>query len=77
MTGFVPGQSPTETLRDVLRHGIPKRHQPIDDRTKWKTLRDFVDEQSIEDILDALEAERNVLDVGHITNAGAGNLSTP
>lgn len=61
--GFVPGQSPTETLRDVLRNGMRKTQQRNNDRSKWKTLRDFVDERSIEDILDAIDTERSVLDV--------------
>lgn len=65
-TGFKPGQSPTETLRDVLRNGIGQRRfskTRDNDRSHWKTLRDFVDERSIEDLLDAIEADRNVLDV--------------
>lgn len=64
-TYFKPEQSPTETLRDVLRNGIynMKRKQRETDRTKWKTLRDFVDERSIEDLLENIESERNVLDV--------------
>lgn len=64
-TYFKPGQSPTETLRDVLRNGVSnmKRKQHELDRTKWKTLRDFVDERSIEDLLENIESERNVLDV--------------
>ena len=64
--GFKPGQSPTETLRDVLRNGSSrldgsKRHEA--DRTRWKTLRDFVDERAIEDKLDDIDSERGVLDV--------------
>ncbi|GJE96586.1 autophagy-related protein 17 [Phanerochaete sordida] len=61
---FKPGQSPTETLRDVLRNGIgslKRKHRELD-RTRWKTLRDFVDERSIEDLLDNIESERGVLD---------------
>ncbi|OBZ72535.1 Autophagy-related protein 17 [Grifola frondosa] len=41
-----PGQSPTETLH----------------RTRWKTLRDFVDERAIEDVLDTIESDHNALD---------------
>jgi autophagy-related protein 17 len=33
------------------------------DRQKWKTLRDFVDERAIEEILEFLENERLALDV--------------
>lgn len=64
--GFRPGQSPTETLRDVLRNGMSKlrgRNLRMQDRSKWKTLRDFVDERAIEDMLDNIESERSVLDV--------------
>jgi autophagy-related protein 17 len=34
-----------------------------EDRKKWKTLRDFVDERAIEDVLDTIENDRNTLDV--------------
>ena len=64
--GFKPGQSPTETLRDVLRNGSSKaaaRGRRESDRTKWKTLRDFVDERAIEDKLDDMDSERAILDV--------------
>lgn len=63
-TYFKPGQSPTETLRDVLRNGMSnlKRKHRQDDRSKWKTLRDFVDERSIEDLLENIDTERSVLD---------------
>ncbi|KAI0087279.1 autophagy protein Apg17-domain-containing protein [Irpex rosettiformis] len=64
MAGFQPGASPTETLRAVLRNGVVngQRRARTNDRSTWKTLRDFVDEQAIEDMFDALELERNVLD---------------
>jgi autophagy-related protein 17 len=35
------------------------------DRSKWKTLRDFVDERAIEDALDNMDRDRSVLDVGY------------
>ncbi|KIP04383.1 hypothetical protein PHLGIDRAFT_195388 [Phlebiopsis gigantea 11061_1 CR5-6] len=63
--GFRPGQSPTETLRDVLRNGssrIYARRKREADRTRWKTLRDFVDERAIEDKLDDMDSERATLD---------------
>ena len=44
-SAFVPGQSPTETLRGVLHHNLLKQRKRDNDRSKWKTLRDFVDEQ--------------------------------
>ena len=59
-----PGQSPTETLRDVLRNGVAKTSKARQkDRRTWKSLRDFVDERAIEDVLDTIEADRNTLDV--------------
>jgi autophagy-related protein 17 len=35
------------------------------DRSKWKTLRDFIDERSIEEALERIEEERLLLDVCH------------
>ena len=49
--------SPTATLRA----------QPADiatDKSRWKTLRDFIDERAIEEILETVEIERAALDVG-------------
>ncbi|KAJ3551505.1 hypothetical protein NM688_g4666 [Phlebia brevispora] len=58
-----PGQSPTETLRDVLRNGVARNWRARQkDRSTWKSLRDFVNERSIEDELDAIESDRNTLD---------------
>ncbi|KAI0076211.1 hypothetical protein K474DRAFT_1645470 [Panus rudis PR-1116 ss-1] len=58
-----PSQSPTETLRNVLRNGVHKqRSARANDRSRWKTLRDFVDEHAIEDLLEGLESDRNALD---------------
>ncbi|KAH8100023.1 autophagy protein Apg17-domain-containing protein [Cristinia sonorae] len=57
-----PGQSPTETLRNVLRNGLPKHSRRQRDRSKWKTLRDFVDERAIEEVLDTIENDRVALD---------------
>lgn len=68
-SGFKPGLSPTETLRDVLRNGLGKldsRKMRESDRTRWNTLRDFVDERAIEDKLEDIESERSVLDVSGI-----------
>jgi autophagy-related protein 17 len=36
---------------------------PADAKSKWKTLRDFVDEKAIEDALEQMEEDRNSLDV--------------
>ncbi|KAK7690808.1 hypothetical protein QCA50_005908 [Cerrena zonata] len=58
-----PGRSPTETLRNVLVNGVSKqRTARRQDRSKWKTLRDFINERDVEDLLDSLEADRNILD---------------
>lgn len=67
-----PDQSPTETLRAVLRAGSDKlegRRKGLNDRTRWKTLRDFVDERAIEDNFDEMESERNLLDVSCINTS--------
>lgn len=67
--GPQPSQSPTETLRDVLRNGMSKNWKARQkDRSTWKSLRDFVSERSIEDIFDDLEGGRNKLDVSSPPN---------
>ncbi|KIJ52419.1 hypothetical protein M422DRAFT_222936 [Sphaerobolus stellatus SS14] len=33
-----------------------------EDRSRWKTLRDFVDERGLEDVFESIEGERNALD---------------
>ena len=38
------------------------------DRGKWRSLRYFVDERSIEDALDRIEEDRNALDVRGVFN---------
>jgi hypothetical protein len=52
-------QSPTLTVRD----GRSSHQEKAKDRKKWKTLRDFVDERAIEDVLETIENDRNALDV--------------
>lgn len=50
----------------MLRNGssrIDARRKREADRTRWKTLRDFVDERAIGDKLDDMESERAILDV--------------
>ncbi|KIJ67089.1 hypothetical protein HYDPIDRAFT_85859 [Hydnomerulius pinastri MD-312] len=55
-----PSQSPSATVRDnPFDRKAAKKNV---DRTKWKTLRDFVDEGAIEEVLDAVESERTRLD---------------
>ncbi|KAH7912803.1 autophagy protein Apg17-domain-containing protein [Hygrophoropsis aurantiaca] len=57
---FDPRHSPTATVRDHTFEREPQsKHK---DRTKWKTLRDFVDDGAIEDVLDTMENERTRLD---------------
>lgn len=54
-----PRLSPTATVRDDQ---LGRKTRQNVDRSKWKTLRDFVDEAAIEDVLDAVEGERTRLD---------------
>lgn len=69
--------SPSATLRrngyarkeGEHEHGRGKDQSPTSkgktnkDRKKWKTLRDFVDDQAIEDILEMIDRDRVALDV--------------
>ncbi|KAH9838401.1 autophagy protein Apg17-domain-containing protein [Rhodofomes roseus] len=57
-----PGTSPTDTLRNVSRYTKPRVNGVQKDRSSWKTLRDFVDERAIEDMLDRVDSDRNALD---------------
>ena len=49
--------SPSATLRGQLT-------DIATDKSRWKTLRDFIDERAIEEILETVEIERAALDVG-------------
>jgi len=40
-----------------------KKFRKAKDKSRWKTLRDFVDERTIEDALETIESERNRLEV--------------
>ncbi|KAI0749561.1 autophagy protein Apg17-domain-containing protein [Daedaleopsis nitida] len=58
-----PRQSPTDTIRNrspIVRRLERKNRRA--DRSRWKTLRDFVDERAIEDLLDTIEKDRLELD---------------
>ena len=56
-----PTQSPSATVRlNVVDKKLAKKHV---DRSTWKTLRDFVDESAIEQVLEAVESDRTKLDV--------------
>lgn len=59
---FNAQQSPSATVRD---NPFDRRGKNAD-RTKWKTLRDFVDESAIENVLDTLESDRTRLDVSYV-----------
>ena len=62
---LVPPPSPSATVRNhagmVVCPVSGSKHQL--DRKHWKNLRDFVDDQAIEDILETIESNRIVLDV--------------
>lgn len=52
-------RSPAATLRGQLTNKAT-------DKSRWKTLRDFIDERAIEEVLETVEIERATLDVGGI-----------
>ncbi|KAH9945266.1 autophagy protein Apg17-domain-containing protein [Epithele typhae] len=55
--------SPTDTIRNrspLARRA--ERNSRHTDRSRWKSLRDFVDEGAIEDMLDTIEKDRQELD---------------
>ncbi|RDB26201.1 Autophagy-related protein 17 [Hypsizygus marmoreus] len=57
--------SPSSTLRNGLHKGTQKGEESAGkekDRRYWKTLRDFVDDQAIEDVLETMENDRLGLD---------------
>ncbi|TFK40266.1 autophagy protein Apg17-domain-containing protein [Crucibulum laeve] len=61
----VSPESPSATLRHHYHiDGLSRKQKRSkkDDRKRWKTLRDFVDDQGIEDILETIEVDRNGLD---------------
>jgi autophagy-related protein 17 len=61
-----PDHSPTLTIRHSngnVVHTSTKASKRKEDKNRWKTLRDFVDERAIEDVLETIESERNRLEV--------------
>jgi autophagy-related protein 17 len=60
-----PDHSPTLTIRRSNGNVASafRKVGKLKDKSRWKTLRDFVDERAIEDALETIEAERNKLDV--------------
>ena len=66
MNGTIdPAQSPSATVREHVFEKRPENKPATKtvDRSTWKTLRDFVDESAIEQVLDAVENDRTRLDV--------------
>ncbi|KAI9440035.1 autophagy protein Apg17-domain-containing protein [Lactarius indigo] len=60
-----PDHSPTLTIRNsngAVASSSRKAGKQKSDRSRWKTLRDFVDERAIEDALETIESERNQLE---------------
>ncbi|KAJ7494648.1 autophagy-related protein 17 [Mycena galericulata] len=57
--GNVP-QSPRHSLSSTVHNVRKEKARP--DRQTWKTLRDFVDDQAIEDVLEKMDNERTTLD---------------
>lgn len=60
-----PDHSPTLTIRhsnDGVADPSRKAGKQKSDKSRWKTLRDFVDERAIDDALETIESERNQLE---------------
>lgn len=61
-----PSTSPSATLRSKAKSRsvdlAERRKRAKADRRKWKTLRDFVDDRAIENILETIENDRNTLE---------------
>lgn len=53
----------TETPDEETALPLAGTSSPAYAKSKWKTLRDFVDEKAIEDALEQMEEHRNALDV--------------
>ncbi|THH20742.1 hypothetical protein EW146_g697 [Bondarzewia mesenterica] len=67
-----PGQSPTLTIRHGNGHNRHKSKNDKsrrNDRSRWKSLRDFIDERAIEDTLETVESDRAMLDDVFVTTA--------
>jgi autophagy-related protein 17 len=56
----IRGELPPLVSQNMSRMDIRRRQRQ--DRTRWKTLRDFVDERGIEDALEKMEVERSSLE---------------
>ncbi|PIL29794.1 hypothetical protein GSI_08000 [Ganoderma sinense ZZ0214-1] len=66
-TPFGPPPQPSSSPSDTIRNRSPtvrkqERKSRREDRSRWKTLRDFVNERAIEDLLDTIEKDRLELD---------------
>ena len=62
---YSPAHSPADTVRNLRGHmnGTLNGNRSQEDRSTWKTLRDFVDEHAIDEVLERIESDRNELDV--------------
>lgn len=60
---LVNGRTASRSLETVRNGHKGKDYRSVTDRKRWKTLRDFVDDQGIEDILENIESDRAALDV--------------
>lgn len=65
--------SPRHSLSSTVHNVRKEKSRP--DRQTWKTLRDFVDDQAIEDVLEKMENERAVLDVRFVSPSFYPRLS--
>jgi autophagy-related protein 17 len=65
----LPGHSPTLTIRGgsgIESHKKRKHKFKREDKSKWKTLRDFVDERAINDALETIDKDRSALEVCYL-----------
>jgi len=61
--GYARKESEHERGRGKTTQSPARKGKINEDRKKWKTLRDFVDDQAIEDILEMIDQDRVALDV--------------
>lgn len=61
--GYARKEGEREYGRGKADQSLTSKGKINKDRKKWKTLRDFVDDQAIEDILEMIDRDRVALDV--------------
>ena len=61
--GYLRKEGEHEYGRGKVDQSPTSKGKINEDRKKWKTLRDFVDDQAIEDILETIDGDRAALDV--------------